>query len=221
MPRLVPEIDGASIVLLGSFNPAIFQPSWFAQHGLLRDAEAAEAEVEGISKEFSVFSVDWLRIQVLDSRFSAAASDSGHASVLRDLVIGTFKLLEHTPVKAMGLNRQMHFKLPSEDVWHLIGDTLAPKTHWSKLLHGRLGMRALTIEGKRKDATSEYLRFTVQPSSKTPFGIYFDSNEHFQKENGKGLEGLMQELELNWENSQTHALQAAQDLISGIIERRD
>lgn len=40
--RIEPEIGGASIVLLGSFNPKIFQPYWMAKHGLISDS-AAEA----------------------------------------------------------------------------------------------------------------------------------------------------------------------------------
>ena len=36
MPDYTLEISGASIVLLlGSFNPAIFHPEWFSRNGLL------------------------------------------------------------------------------------------------------------------------------------------------------------------------------------------
>jgi hypothetical protein len=36
MPVPKCESEGASIVLLGSFNPGIFQPAWFGAHGLIR-----------------------------------------------------------------------------------------------------------------------------------------------------------------------------------------
>lgn len=39
------EIDGATIVLLGEFNPAIFQPAWFGQNGLIGAQEVKEAKI--------------------------------------------------------------------------------------------------------------------------------------------------------------------------------
>lgn len=35
-----PEISTTSVVLVGSLNPTIFTPDWFARHGLLSDKEA-------------------------------------------------------------------------------------------------------------------------------------------------------------------------------------
>ena len=32
-----PEIKAFSIVLLGDFNPKIFQPAWFSAQGLIRE----------------------------------------------------------------------------------------------------------------------------------------------------------------------------------------
>ena len=43
MPAPLPKLeeDLASIVLVGSFNPVIFQPAWFAHQGLISESEAA------------------------------------------------------------------------------------------------------------------------------------------------------------------------------------
>ena len=38
MAERIPEIQGANIVLLGDFNPKIFQPAWFAAQDLIRIA---------------------------------------------------------------------------------------------------------------------------------------------------------------------------------------
>lgn len=43
---LIPEIDGSSIVVLGSFNPAIFHPLWFKINQLIRPEEADSAKLE-------------------------------------------------------------------------------------------------------------------------------------------------------------------------------
>ena len=41
-----PELYRISIVLLGNFNPKIFQSAWFASQNLIRKIEANEAKIE-------------------------------------------------------------------------------------------------------------------------------------------------------------------------------
>jgi hypothetical protein len=128
--------------------------------------------------------------------------------------------LEHTPITAMGLNRQMHFKLPDAESWHFIGDTLAPKERWKKLLSGHIGLLALTIEGRREKSASKYIRVNLQPSQKVTNGIYVDYNEHFEPAGEKQLPVLMENLEQLWDSGQQHAIDLAQQLLSDIIESK-
>jgi hypothetical protein len=58
------EVRGYSIVLLGSFNPAIFQPYWFASNGLLRPDEAKEATIQVIHNQATIFTAGWLTLKV-------------------------------------------------------------------------------------------------------------------------------------------------------------
>ena len=51
------EIEGVSIVLLGSFNPAIFQPSWFVLNKILPDYDVLKPEVNIIHNQITQFSV--------------------------------------------------------------------------------------------------------------------------------------------------------------------
>lgn len=46
MTERIPEISAGSIVMVGSFNPSIFHPQWFARQGLLSPAEADAAELK-------------------------------------------------------------------------------------------------------------------------------------------------------------------------------
>ena len=48
--RIDPEISGVGIVVLGSFNPAIFTPAWFALHGLLPKSVADSADLKRVSR---------------------------------------------------------------------------------------------------------------------------------------------------------------------------
>src|SRR5437867_1304432 len=98
------EIEGVSIVLRGNFNPSIFQPAWLASHSLLRRQEADAAKINVIHPELTSFTAEWLILEVTKDRFGAATIHQAHAEPLRDLVLGVFTLLEHTPFTKMGMN---------------------------------------------------------------------------------------------------------------------
>lgn len=184
MPELSPEIEGLSVVLVGSFNPKIFHPSWFAAEGLIRKEEAETANLEVTHPSVAIFSLDWLRLEVTQERFAAATSNLQQYAPepLRDLVQGTFNLLRHSPARMMGINRHFHFGIESEEKWHAIGDQLAPKKIWEGVLEGRPGMRSLLIEVKRPDRFNGYIRVKVEPSTsvkKSKYGVFVEINDHF------------------------------------------
>ena len=111
---------------------------------LVRKEEADGAKIEVINPQVTSFSADWLRIQVLAERFQAVTADPAHYQTLRDLVVSIFRLLEHTPFWTMGMNRDMHFKIETEERWHQLGDILAPKQKWEAIVD-RPGLRTLVI----------------------------------------------------------------------------
>ena len=78
----IPEIDGAAIVILGSFNPAIFHPLWFKKQGLLRDEEAETAELDVTHPDLSAFHFEGFRLEVVKERFIVEAKDPSFFSNL-------------------------------------------------------------------------------------------------------------------------------------------
>ena len=113
---------------------------------LLRDPEADAAKVKILAPQVCEFETERFYIQVTEDRFMALSKPAANPAPLLDLVAGTFFVLEHTPVTALGLNRMMHFSLDSEEHWHQVGNKLAPKEAWSDILPDRPGMRSLSIE---------------------------------------------------------------------------
>src|SRR3954467_6321102 len=99
-----PELREASIVALGKFNPAIFQPHWYAVSKLIRPEEAEKAKIEVIHNELTVFSTEWFKVEITQERFAISTPDPTKNLPLRDLAMGTFKILEHTPINAFGFN---------------------------------------------------------------------------------------------------------------------
>jgi hypothetical protein len=135
---------------------------------------------------------------------------------LPDLVRGTFFVLSRTPVTALGLNRQMHFSLESEENWHRLGDRLAPKEGWNEILEGRPGMRALIITTKMGDAAGSVFTVRVEPSAQVKFGVYFDINEHFPASTKDALKSLMDTIRERWEESQAYAAKVANHILDWV-----
>lgn len=170
--------DLVSIVLVGNFNPAIFQPAWFAAKELIRESEATGATVEVIHPEIAQFRAGWLHISVTTTKFVASTKDAAHRAPLRDLVVSTFELLDQTPTSKLGLNRAMHVDLGNEDTWHALGHLVAPKQPWADILE-KPGTRVLLMEGHRKDGRAGRTFVRVEPSQKFPHAAFIDVNSEY------------------------------------------
>lgn len=211
-----PDLEGVAIVLVGSFNPAIFHPAWFAREKLIQQDEADRADLKIVSPEVSVFSIGWLALEVTLNRFAARTSQIQHIEPLRDLVRGTFGLLRHTPVKQMGINRLAEYRNASEDEWNELGYRLAPKEPWAGLLE-RPGMRRVQIEGLRPDSYKGRVTVMVEPSLKLkPFGTSFEVNDHYENDEatrGNECDRMMEILVTDWQTSLDRSLFIMQTLM--------
>jgi len=218
------ESEGASIVLLGSFNPGIFQPAWFGAHGLIRPEEADTATINVIHPEVCAFATSWFSIQVLRDRFVAQASDAGHYLALCDLVLGVFQLLEHTPFDKMGLNRFLHFRMPSEEQWHAVGDLLAPKEPWHGILR-RPGLRSLYIQDAPEELASggttvkamPFIR--VEPSLAVSPGVFIEVNKHHEATGANTTRALIEILHTTWKASLDNAEQIAHHILKQVAKK--
>lgn len=175
-----PEIEQSTIVMLGSFNPSIFQPRWLGAQQLIRSEDAETAKIATIQTELADFQTEWFQLQVLQNRFQIACQDPRQYGPLRDLVAGMFAILPHTPVQALGMNRNFHFEMPSVEAWHAIGHLLAPKEFWSPILEAP-GLRSIQIQGGRKAKTDGgVINVKVEPSTLIKYGLYVEINAQFK-----------------------------------------
>jgi hypothetical protein len=210
------KLKGAAIVLVGSFNPRIFQPAWFGAQNLIRSSEAENAKIEVITSDLSVFETDWFKLVVTHERFQIVTIQPDAFDPLRDLVAGTFSLLTHTPVQKLGLNFDEHFQIESEDRWHAFGDLLAPKPVWQKLFTGRVGMLSLKIQAPREDGDQGLVIVTVEPSTRFHPGIYIGVNNHFdlpESSAGESAAPAVERLKSTWST----LLREAADLTAHLV----
>ncbi|HAY21673.1 MAG TPA: hypothetical protein DCY27_05815 [Desulfobacterales bacterium] len=200
-------IQGLSIVLLGDFNPKIFQPAWFAQENLIRAPEAEAADIKIINPEIVIFELEWLELQVTRDRCLFGTTQEAYYEVVRDLCLGTFKLLRHTPIQKMGINRNYHFRMNSVEEWHAFGHEVAPKELWISVLKTP-GLASLTIQGMREDDLKGYIRVKVEPSKRAHPGIYIQVNDHYEVEEAStsiGCEKIINIIESLWNKSKEKA----------------
>ena len=229
--RIAPEITGASLVLLGNFNPSIFTPAWFGWHDLLPEKTVDVAELQIAQPQITSFTADWLEFNAVPERFSISTTQPPFVR-LRDLGLRIFRdKLPHTPIHSMGINRQVHFLVNSLDERDRIGRLLAPVEpwgEWGKQLqpdgrHG--GMTSLTmtqvnVEGRPPGGLRNV---TVQPSKRVgqdSTGVYVDVNDHYTVEDPKNKEATTQIVNL-LEREFEDSLLRAEQLIDNIMSLGD
>jgi hypothetical protein len=209
VPDRAKEIEGFSIVVLGSFNPAIFHPLWFVKHNLIREEEGTEAKIEIIHSEAASFKAGWFSLQVTHDRYALNSDDPTKSQPLRDLASGTFKVLEHTPLSAYGFHNWMHFRMESEAEWHRFGDYFAPKPAWKSLLTNP-GLTSLVIQGKRDGSEADQVFINLQPSATIKPGIYVHVHQHYSGDQEKksptdGTVTFQKALRDEWNNFVTYS----------------
>lgn len=185
-PDLEPDRQSLSIVVLGDFNPSIFQPFWFSTNDLMPQVEAENAEISIIHKQVAAFSIGKINVQVDATRFGLTTEEPSQEPILRDLALGTLLLLEHTPLRAIGLNLDTVFAIASEEAWHAIGHRLVPKHDWAQILDAP-GMQQVVVEGKRSDCQADRIHIRVQPTGKQR--VLLATNQHYQLETNERSEG--------------------------------
>jgi hypothetical protein len=210
-----PDLAGKNIVVVGDLNPAILQPAWLAANELIREEEADKANVDIISRDLTSFSTDWLELLCTATRFQVGSSTAPSYDLLRDLTLGVFRLLSHTPLRALGINHSFHFGLQSEERWHAFGHKLAPKELWAGIVENP-GTRSLTIQGTRPDEYAGNVFVQVEPSVRIENAIYIAVNDHFQLDamEKTNAEGMTDVLASAWSPSAERASSVTSQLLA-------
>jgi hypothetical protein len=206
-------LAGPSIVLRGRFNAAIFQPAWMAANKLIRDEEATAAKSFVAFENFLTFRTEWFRLQVTDDRFDVAGLKGGHEAPLRDLVLGIFALLEHTPLGQMGLNYHTHERLDRDEDWARIERRLFDSSPLDTVLPASR-LTSATFSGNHADAPRARIQVKVEPSAQIRPGLYVSTNEHYEESGPDSGHRLMQTLKERWEGALIHAQNVASHIHS-------
>ena len=225
--RIEPEIAEVSLVMLGHFNPAIFTPAWFGWNELLPEKTVKIADTKIVHPEIAIFEADWLNLHVQPESFRINTTQAPYVR-LRDLAVRIFREnLPHIPLKAMGINREVHFSVRSFDERDRLGRLLAPVEPWGdwgqKLEpdgeHG--GMASLTMRQVNPEGRplGGQINVTVEPSNRIGqgrLGVYVRVNDHYTIENVESQMGTSKIVTLLEENFD-ESLRRADKIIDHIM----
>ena len=193
------ENKSLAIIILGNFNPSIFQPFWLAKKKLITEEEAQDAKVDIIHNELVVFSLGWAKIDVRLDRFEISTNSEPYFSVLKDLVVGIFFYLKETPAKAIGINYVFKLGLQDEKRYYDFGNKVAPLSNWDFMNDSRLTSIEV-LERERSDGAPGHYRIRIESDQSVKFGVSVLMNDHFDlkhtsKENSSEI---LQVIETKW-----------------------
>ncbi len=190
--RIPPKISAASIVALGHFNPVIFGPDWLKDKEIVVGNDFENLQISIVHPEIVSYNMPWGNFQA-DRNILNIGTTREPLVRVHDFFVRCFQFLPETPIRAVGINREVHFETASEAARDHVGDVLAPKEFWGDFVQSEGqktgGVRSLTVEQSiakggrllRADGTFGYIRARVEPSVPldTRYGIFVEVNDHF------------------------------------------
>lgn len=226
--KIQPEISGCSIVLVGQFNPSIFQPAWLLSHQIERDVDDESVKTEIVHPDVSRFSFENRAYTIDQNRFQIQTTVAPWVKLLDITVLIFAELLMHTPIRAFGVNRDAHFNVIDPATRHRVGRTLAPIEPWGDfgaqmeppVADQVGGLQSLTM--RRIQSNEKFDRQTnakIEPSAHLDprTGVYMQINSHFAiKELPKG-HGANTAIEILAEQFQT-CVNESDEIMNTIME---
>ncbi|MCP4348071.1 MAG: hypothetical protein GY795_21425 [Desulfobacterales bacterium] len=190
-------LNFSSIVLNGNFNPAIFHPEWFERFKILPIQEIQWAdrlnterdEVEFrerklktqsspppliVTHDYSNLNFQSLKIEVHQERFDCKAYDRKNFSLIKEVTLKIFSLLEHTPVKGVGINFEGHWRF-EDDALTILKNLFGKKNKTFEDIFGE----SYNISGRIMSETEDcQLRIDINKSKVFDNSIFFTANFH-------------------------------------------
>jgi hypothetical protein len=190
--RVPPQVSVASIVALGHFNPLIFGPDWLKDKQIIVGNDFEKLKISIVHPDIVSYEIPWGSFQADRNNFTITTAREPLVRV-HDFFVRCFQFLPETPIRALGINREVHFETASEAVRDRVGDVIAPKDFWGDFVRAggqkTGGVRSLIMEQSipkegrlvRIDGRFGYVWVRVEPSLRPDirYGIYTQVNDHF------------------------------------------
>lgn len=115
-------------------------------------------------------------MQVTRQKFILKTKMEAYYEPLRDLAVSTFTSLSHTPIRALGVNFEIHRKV--KDLRGLVSK-FAPGDFWEdKELNPQFETLSIRLDKKELPNDERYLKITLEPSALIKDGVFINFNHH-------------------------------------------
>lgn len=167
-----------SFVIIGSFNPQIFHPSWFLNEQLISKATADTITVSMNSTNITILKNDWFSMEVTNQTLKIQSNQEAYYEMIRDLVVGIFHILSNTPTRAFGINTSVNIEFDRRSDLLNSGKEFLNIENCSKFLD-KPQLKNISIDGEKKNTNYKgFQKVTIQPSIEIE-GLFIDVNDHF------------------------------------------
>jgi hypothetical protein len=211
------ELTSLSVALFGFFNPPIFDQHWFVAQSVFDVQEASAAETDVRDSHLLLMTVSDMVLEVSADRFAAYSSDPTRFDRIHEIVDRTFAVLEHTPVWAVGIQREHHFALP-EGVARAVLSMVSPELGLEFVV-GPGVTDAVSVQLAHPAREGAHLRVEVESSEEVSGGLYVGIIEEAElpeaRAASRGCAGALAALDELWEGSEGRA-----ERILGAIKER-
>lgn len=171
--------DATTVVLLGQFRPVQTSPSWLHELGQISDAELAAAQYELlIPNEATTFQAGWLRCVGNSQQLQFESQQESEFERLRDVAVAAIRAKPELELSQLGINRIVHFEVPTFEGWHAVGDNLVRNDVMNKVLD-MPGMRNVTYWANRPDQYGGRVQVQVEPSFRYSNSVFVSYNDHY------------------------------------------
>ncbi len=201
------ELESLSIAIVGAMNSRIHHPAWYKIPNILTDAEIEHALKSDLvtTEPIAQFNIGRLVITCTQARWDVRTSDPDYFVRAKEIAAKTFTILEHTPIKAFGINLDSHRQTKVVDVAKFIGEKLSKADFGvNDLASGKV-----VLEKKWQQAVC---KAQVERSPSDAHGVFVQINMHYDMSH-EGFYDLGQKIEEAFAPS----LGFARDLTANIV----
>ncbi|WP_122549826.1 hypothetical protein [Pseudomonas viridiflava] len=180
----------ASIVIVGDFDPLMMAPHWFVKNGMIPQEDVDDnLSIDIVYKEATRFSLASIVVEILVDRVILRSYLSSFDYKIHDLAVGILSLpaFKNTKVSGVGLNVFHDVSVTDDEVFHRLGDRLAPKDIWLNSMPDidRAGLWQLQVQLVKASNVPGVYNFTAV-RSEIKNGLRFSLNNHFDDVNFRG-----------------------------------
>lgn len=219
-----------SIVFLGDFSPLNFTPKWFFDQKCIAQEDydqtcSPENKNTFLTPGLVTFETSFFSIEVTQQRFSVLLKKNPY-TLLSDFVNIAFQNLTGIKIRALGINYQCVYAIANASLYQQIGDRLAPKSYWAKLLgdevsgdYRKSSLNNISMRKLKNGDDKGAINITLSPSPLVKqFGIVISNNDHCDFGEDVTMGDVLAFLKDKFETSILDSIALQADLLKGLLD---